>query len=88
MSAVGLRVAHYALRALAALSLLTAAVRAQDSRTVTEPKFPPACQTLTATLVPVADTTLEAVRVQQRHEQLEVLRLARVGRSGHQKQMA
>src|SRR5262249_26832607 len=32
--------------------------RAQDTRTVTEPKMPGACVVLRATLAPVADTTL------------------------------
>ena len=51
------------MRAYIALSLavalpLAVAARAQDTRTVTEPKFPAACATLTAELTPVADTTL------------------------------
>src|SRR6185503_4794743 len=44
---------------LAALLLgMTGALHAQDTRTVTEPKYPSACTTLTAELAPVADTTL------------------------------
>jgi polygalacturonase len=42
----------------AALILVASAARAQDTRTVTEPRYPAACTTLTAELVPVADTTL------------------------------
>jgi polygalacturonase len=42
------------LLAVAAPALL----RGQDTRTVVEPKIPPACTTLSAALVPVGDTTL------------------------------
>jgi polygalacturonase len=42
---------------LAAL-LVAVPLGAQDTRTVTEPKIPPACATVTASLVPVGDTTL------------------------------
>jgi polygalacturonase len=42
--------------AIAAVSAGT--LSAQDTRTVTEPKVPAACATLTAELTPVADTTL------------------------------
>ena len=45
---------HHMLAAL----LLAAPLGAQDTRTVTEPKIPAACTTLTASLVPVGDTTL------------------------------
>jgi len=49
-------------RLLARAGLMTAlcvtAVKAQDTRTVVEPKFPAACATLQAELTPVADTTL------------------------------
>lgn len=38
--------------------MLNTPLSAQDTRTVTEPKFPGACTTLTANLSPVADTTL------------------------------
>jgi polygalacturonase len=51
------------MRAYLALSLavalpLASPLVAQDTRTVTEPKFPAPCATLTASLSPVADTTL------------------------------
>ena len=50
------------MRASLVLSLvafpLASRLVAQDTRTVTEPKFPAACATLTASLAPVADTTL------------------------------
>ena len=39
-------------------ALCVTALRAQDTRTVVEPKFPAACATLQAELTPVADTTL------------------------------
>jgi polygalacturonase len=44
--------------AFAAALPLASALMAQDTRTVTEPKFPAACATLSASLAPVADTTL------------------------------
>src|SRR3982751_4788953 len=43
---------------LAILSVVSSAARAQDARTVTEPKRPAACTVLKAELAPVADTTL------------------------------
>ncbi|HEV8495264.1 MAG TPA: pectinesterase family protein [Gemmatimonadaceae bacterium] len=41
-----------------AAALIAVTARAQDTRTVVEPKVPAACATLTADLTPVADTTL------------------------------
>ena len=43
---------------LAAAASAASPLRAQDARTVTEPKRPEACTVLTAELTPVADTTL------------------------------
>ena len=45
-------------RSLALLALAAAPLGAQDTRTVVEPTIPAACATLTATLVPVGDSTL------------------------------
>ncbi len=42
-------------------AMLASSVGAQDTRNVTEPKFPVACATLSAELTPVADTTLAEV---------------------------
>jgi polygalacturonase len=48
------------LAARAALPLLAATLAAQDTRTVVEPRIPVACATLSAALVLVGDTTLDA----------------------------
>jgi len=48
---------HFRL-AVAVCAIVALPLRAQDTRTVVEPKFPTACSTLTADLSPVADTTL------------------------------
>ena len=47
-------------RALILITLFALPAAAQDTRTVVEPKFPLACTTVVAQLVPVADTTLAA----------------------------
>ena len=44
--------------AFAAGAFVASPLRAQDTRTVTEPKRPATCTVLTAELTPVADTTL------------------------------
>src|SRR5215510_2357832 len=46
-------------RALILITLFALPAAAQDTRTVVEPKFPLACKTVVAQLVPVADTTLD-----------------------------
>jgi polygalacturonase len=48
----------YAFVSVAVAGIVAGAAEAQDTRTVTEPKVPAACATLTAELTPVADTTL------------------------------
>jgi polygalacturonase len=47
-----------ALSCCAILVFAASVIRAQDTRTVAEPKYPAACATLAAELTPVADTTL------------------------------
>jgi len=49
---------RYGLVVAAAFALSARSVSAQDTRTVVEPKFPAACTSLSAELVPIADTTL------------------------------
>ena len=48
------------MRITSLLLLAASSAFAQDTRTVVEPKFPAACTTLAADLIPDADTTLFA----------------------------